>query len=175
MEPKSPATAFAALAALAGIAIGCGSSKSVETHRERSAVSTADVSVRLPSGWHVIHRPVTGIISPREIFAATNVAPNRLDWHERAGCSGAEPPAGALVAYVLEYDKDYGGSPRRPVGELRATDSRTGNFECLGHGTEFHFRRGGRTLQAEVSYRAGKLRGADRRQVLRLLNSLEPR
>ncbi len=160
---------------LVAAAASCGEGAPSGESTAKRQIVNADAAFQPPVGWHVVHRPVTGLVSPREILAVASVAPARLDWHERGGCSAAEPPAGALLAYVLEYDKNYGGSPRRPPGELRATDSRSGNFECLGHGTEFHFRRGGRLLQAEISYRTGKLRGSDRRQVLKLLNSLEPR
>jgi hypothetical protein len=160
---------------LAVFASGCGSGDQPPEAKPAGTFSSADVSVSLPAGWRAVQRPVTHIISPKQIFAATNVPPDHLDWHGLGGCSGRRPPAGVIVVWVLEYDKVYPGSPRRPPGELEATDSRTGNFECLGHGTEFHFRRGGRLLQAEVSYRAGRLRGAGRREVLAMLNSLEPR
>lgn len=134
-----------------------------------------DVSVQLAKGWFVIDRAVPNIINPKPILAASNVPPARLGWNGRGSCPGGwRVPPHALVLSVVAYGKPYGNVPVRPPGTLRSADGQTANFDCRGHATSFNFRRGGQTLQAYVSFDAGRLNGPDRQQVLRMLNSLMP-
>jgi hypothetical protein len=136
----------------------------------------------LPSGWHQVHRPLTGVISPVQIFAAATYP---IVLHHRPGQCGppravlaAMPPGGVLLQ-VIEYP------PRAPDGHPIAVphlprrphrftwaDGAWGRYECAGPSFKFDYRQAGHALQAQVWMNPATVDPHLRAGALRILDDL---
>lgn len=136
----------------------------------------------LPPGWHQVHRQLTGVLVPVQVFAAATYP---IVLHHRAEACGppravlAEMPPGGLLLQVVEYP------PRNPEGEpLRVprlprrphrftwADATWGPYECAGPSYKFEYRQAGRALQAQVWMRRDSVDPALRAGALRILDHL---
>jgi hypothetical protein len=114
----------------------------------------------LPAGWHVVHRPLTGVIVPVQVFAAATYP---IVLHHRPGGCGppravlAEMPPGGVLLQVVEYPSrgpdgrpmQVPRLPRRP-DRFSWADATWASYECAGPSYKFDYRQGGRALQAQV-------------------------
>jgi hypothetical protein len=143
----------------------------------------AGVRTRIPPGWEAISRPITGVLYPRQVFAAASydARPPRAP----KGCTPRkmlrERPASGVLVEVIEYTpSDPGGNsvpvpsfPPRPA-RLRYSDATFGPFECAGPSYRFVFSARGRAFQAHVWMNRAKVDPGLRSQALRILEKFEP-
>jgi hypothetical protein len=114
----------------------------------------------LPPGWHQLHRKVTGVLIPVQVFAAATYP---IVLHHRPGQCGppravlAEMPPDGVLLQVVEYPpRDLEGDPlrvprlpRRPA-HFTWADATWASFECAGPSYKFDYRQAGHALQAQV-------------------------
>lgn len=138
----------------------------------------------LPSGWHEVDRPLTGVILPVQVFAAATYP---IVLHHRPGQCGpprailAEMPPGGVLLQVVEYpSRGPDGRPmrvprlpRRP-DRFSWADATWASYECAGPSYKFDYRQGGHALQAQVWMNRASVGPALRAGALRILNRLRP-
>lgn len=139
----------------------------------------------IPPGWHQVHRPLTDVLIPTQVFAAATYP---IVLHHRPGGCGpsprvlAEMPPGGALLQVVEYPpRDLEGDPlrvprlpRRPAG-FSWSDATWARFECSGPSFQFTYRQSGRALQAQVWLNRATAGPTLRAGALRLLDSLRLR
>jgi hypothetical protein len=136
----------------------------------------------LPPGWHTIDRPITGVIYPRQVFAASTY-PIAFR-HRPRGCGPTaalnQMPAAGVLLQIFEYTATVGGKPvrvprlpRRP-SRFGYDDATYGPFECAGLSYKFVYRQAGRALQAHVWMNRGTVDPRSRAAALRILDRFEP-
>ena len=139
----------------------------------------------LPSGWHAVERPLTGVILPVQVFAAATYP---IVLHHQPGRCGppravlAEMPPGGVLLQVIEYPpRGPDGRPlrvprlpRRP-DRFSWADATWASYECAGPSYQFVYRQGGRALQAQVWLNRASVDPTLRAGALRILDKLRPR
>lgn len=113
------------------------------------------ISVRVPRGWHLIHRSLTDVRDPAQRLAVASFEV-RLASH---ACECGEPnvrafPRAGAFLFMWEYAAPYPSArlkqiPRRPQ-EFRVTQESRHWFECAGPNWSTSFRDVGRVFQVEV-------------------------
>jgi hypothetical protein len=164
-----------ALTSLVALAVaGCSETSKVERQPERPAVV-----VRLPASFERAPHPLTRLVEPRELYAASSFHLPR-----RARLGGGCIPAKALnfpgsargaLLMVSEYEhlsrRAFWTLPRRPRS-LRLSWSNYGLHECMGDGFDFHFREHGRALIVQVWMDPEVVPPGLRRRTQRLVDGL---
>jgi hypothetical protein len=122
------------------------------------------LTVVLPGGWRLSHKPVTTCDSPEQVLLVAT-------GHVRLRTSLAVPPHAALV---LLMEGGTGSVPRRPAHfELPPLQNLGGCCEMpVGPGVEVFFRDHGRRFYAFVYIGSRARAGAARDDVVHLLDSL---
>lgn len=132
----------------------------------------------IPDGWHVLRRPITSVLSPKQRLAAAShpvalSAARPRSCHPKAALRQL-PSNGALVQ-IIEYRLRFlrtGEFPPRPE-RLRYADGTFAPFECAGPSFRFVFSDRGRALQAHVWFGEDRGNRRVRREALELLNGVE--
>lgn len=138
---------------------------------------------RLPPGWRQIDRPITAVLYPPQVFAASTY-PLRLHRRPRS-CSPTAalrrmPPDGVLVQ-IIEYAPT--ASPGMPVTvpdlpprprRFSYADATWARFECAGPSYKFDYRQGGHALQAQVWMRRSTVDARLKRDALAILSHFQP-
>lgn len=116
-------------------------------------------ATRLPGGWHEVPRPITGVLYPRQVFAAATY-PLVLHRRPRSCVPAAalhQMPADGVLLQVIEYSPtDSAGNPVRvpalPPRPRRFSyaDASYEPFECAGPSYKFVYSQEGHALQAQV-------------------------
>jgi hypothetical protein len=181
------------IAACAAAIAGCGSGGRVDTGaREVSApiyasgagrlVPAARLTARLPAGWHVTRRPLSGLSAPREVLTLSSFPIRHPNPH--TNCTPKtlidELPSRGAAIWILQnvgrpgHPLDRKGraffhpQPRRFSLPRRQF---TGQ-ECFGLGWPVDFRDRGQSFYANVYAHPGRLPTAVKRQTLSALDSL---
>lgn len=172
----APIVVLAALAAVVTIA-ACGEGNAPS--QSRSSVG----SVALPAGWRVIGRPITGVIYPKQVFAA---ATYRIVFHRKPrSCfpkaALRQMSADGVLLQISEYSPT--GSTRKPVRvpdlpprprRLSYADAAYATFECAGPSCKFDFEQGSRAFQAQVWFNRKTVEPRLRAEALQILDSFHP-
>lgn len=156
-----------------------GSSSSATWYRN----SKAKVAARIPGGWRVTGKPLTGVIFPTQVLAAASfplVAPTNPRGCHPGSVLGQMPNRGVLLQ-VIEY------VPRLPEGKAIHVPRlpprpahfsyRNGSFEpfeCSGWSYQFAFEQGGRAFQAQVWFYRLAVDPRLRSEALQILDSFHP-
>jgi hypothetical protein len=169
------------LAVLAALT-GCGAERAgpVARHGTPRAISWrfagGGLAARIPAGWHVTGRPLTGVASPlqRLVVSSFVVRQRSPDGGCRPSTALREMPADGALLFMFEYRgptrRDVRGWPRRP--RRFVLDPRTlGTYECLGRSYMVRFADHRRVFQAHI-YLGRHAGGATRRRILGVLDSL---
>jgi hypothetical protein len=147
------------------------------------AASTSS-SLPLPRGWHVVNRPLTGVIWPVQVFAASTYP---IVLHHRPKACGpppavlAEMPPGGVLLQLIEYaPRALDGHPirlprlpRRP-DRFTYADATWADYECAGPSYKFSYRQAGHALQAQVWMHRDSVDPALRAGALRILDHFDP-
>lgn len=141
-------------------------------------------STSLPPGWHALHRHLTGVLIPVQVFAAATY-PIRL--RHRPGQCGpprsvlARMPAAGVLLQVIEYPpRDLVGRPLRiPRLPLRPdrfawSDATWAPFECAGPSFKFDYRQAGHAFQAQAWMNRATVDPVLRAGALKILDDLRP-
>lgn len=139
----------------------------------------AGVSVRYPTGWHLIAPPITAVSYPAERLLLTSY-PTRRGGRCSPDRAARDLPANGALVYLTEYRPQLGAVwrhvhrrdfPRRPRHfALRRRDM--GGFECWRVPSFLiHFRSADRPFQLHVAL-GENATAARRAQVLRIVDSL---
>ncbi len=149
--------ATAALIALFSL-IASGSASSGNAARRLAvsarAPSAVALRVRVPRGWHLIHRRLTEVVDPAQALAVASF-PVRLG-HP---CECGEPnvlnlPRGGAFLFVWEYGPagaHLKKIPPRPA-HFRITQVSAEHYACAGPSWLTGFREAGRAFQVEVHF-----------------------
>lgn len=137
----------------------------------------------LPPGWHEVHRRLTGVLIPVQVFAAATY-PIRLR-HRPGQCGPPRsvlarmPPDGALLQVVEYPPRALDGRPlrvprlpRRPP-HFTWADAAWAHYECAGPSYKFDYRQEGRALQAQVWLNPTTVAPSLRAGALMILDHLE--
>jgi hypothetical protein len=165
---------LAALAAVVTIA-ACG---------EGNAPSqSSGGSVALPAGWREIGRPITGVIYPKQVFAAATY-PIAFHHKPRSCFPKAalrQMPADGVLLQIIEYSPTGStGKPVRVPGlpprqhRFSYADATYAMFECTGLSYKFDFEQGSRAFQAQVWFNRKTVRPRPRAEALQILDSFHP-
>jgi hypothetical protein len=143
---------------------------------DRAASVPNRLSVRVPSGWHVLHGWLSDVIDPAPRLAAASF-PARLSRHT---CSCGFPnvvnfPHGGAFIFVWEYLRSFSRRalarvPGRPT-RFQLGDGGGVRQTCDGSSDTFGFKDAGRVFQVEVYLGPGAGR-ALRARVVAMLDSL---
>lgn len=140
-------------------------------------------TTRLSAGWHEVHRQLTSVILPVQVFAAATYP---VVLHHPPGQCGpprailAEMPPGGVLMQVVEYPPRAPDGhpirvprlPRRPH-RFTWTDATWARFECAGPSYKFDYRQAGHALQAQVWMNRATVTPRLRAGALRILDNLE--
>jgi hypothetical protein len=136
----------------------------------------------LPPGWQAIDRPITGVIYPVQVFAASTYP---IVFHRRQRSCGPiaaldQMPAAGVLIEVIEYARDANGRPiqvpHMPPRPRRFSysDATYAPFECAGPSYKFEYEQAGRELQAQVWMNRETVDPHRRAETLRILDRFEP-
>jgi hypothetical protein len=167
--------------AVAGTAISaCTSGERETAPRARSSARTEPtvtlphgVTVSVPTGWHLVRKPINNVIYPDQVLAAASF-PVRVG-RTTPGCRRVleqEPPGGVLVQ-VIEYTRQQRLRPfparKRP---FRLPKRAYAAYECAGPSYNVVFRDHGRALQAFGILDRRLVDSRIRREAIQLLSSI---
>lgn len=133
----------------------------------------------LPPGWHRIQRPITSVISPRQLLAAATYpivfAHRPESCQPRAAVN--QMPADGVLLQIIEYVPPRSGRPlrlpRRPR-RFSYEDAVYAPFECAGRSFQFAYEQGGHALQAQVWMKLATVDPHYRAEALRILDNFDP-
>lgn len=174
--------AATALAGCGGASAG-GQKQPGASSKPVGRIAEAHVEATIPGGWNVIHRPITGVLYPRQVLAAASF-PVTFP-HSPRGCRPSNvlsqmPADGALLQLIEYTPRDSVGKPVQ-VPQLPPRPSRFlykdaayGRFECAGLSYKFDFEQGGRAFQAQVWFNRKTVAPRLRAEALQILDSLRP-
>lgn len=146
--------------------------------KPRPVTRSGGVSAELPAGWHLLRKPITGVIYPVQALA---VASYPVELGKRPpGCHPGrlldqKPPGGVLVE-VIEWT-EHDGQPNLgdfPPRErpFRLPQRAYASHECTGLGYNVSFRAHGRRFQAFVMLDRERVDPRVRRETIELLSSM---
>lgn len=111
------------------------------------------ITINYPTGWHIHQRPLTQVISPRQLLVLSSFAIRQR--HPDANCAPKTavsqlPPGGVLLILLEQAPPQtrsgaHGFFGRRP-GRFRLQDLPGRRYECFGLARELAFRTAGRDL-----------------------------
>jgi hypothetical protein len=173
----------AAAISIVVIGMGAGGCDSNEPETTGRAHSRADltpsmtlphgVTASLPTGWHLVRKPINDVTYPVQVLAAASFP---LDLGQtRPGCRRVldqEPPGGVLVQ-VIEYTRQRGlwrFPPRKRP--FRLPERAYATYECAGPSYSVAFRDHRRALQAFVILDRRRVDPRVRREAVQLLSSM---
>jgi hypothetical protein len=167
---------LAALAAVVTIA-ACGEGNAPSQPRSSGG------SVALPVGWREIGRSITGVIYPRQVFAAATYP---IVFHHKPGScfpktALRQMPADGALVQIIEYSPTDStgkhvrvpGLPPRPH-RFSYADATYAMFECAGSSYKFDFEQGSRAFQAQVWFNRKTVGPRPRTEALQILDSFHP-
>jgi len=140
-------------------------------------------SIPLPVGWREIGRPITGVLYPKQVFAAATYP--IVFHHKPRSCfpkaALRQMPADGVLLQLIEY------SPADPTGKpvrvpdlpprphrLSYADATYAMFECAGPSYKFDFEQRSRAFQAQVWFNRKTVEPRLRAEALQILNSFHP-
>jgi hypothetical protein len=137
----------------------------------------------LPAGWREIHRPISGVIYPKQVFAAATYP--IVFHHKPRSCfpkaALRQMPADGILLQIIEYA--HTGSIGRPVRvpdspprphRFTYADATYAMFECAGPSYKFDFEQGYRVFQAQVWLNRKAVEPHFRAEALRILDRFHP-
>ncbi len=167
---------LAALATVVTIA-ACGESNAPSQPRSSGG------SVSLSAGWREIGRPITGVLYPRQIFAAATYP---IGFHHKPrSCfpraALRQMPTDGVLLQIIEYSPTDStgkhvrvpGLPPRPH-RFSYADATYAMFECAGPSYKFDFEQRGRAFQAQVWFNRKTVGPRLRVEALQILDSFHP-
>lgn len=133
----------------------------------------------LPAGWHEIRRPITGVLYPTQVFAASTYP---IVFHHRpescvpAAALRQMPPDGVLLQ-VIEYRPTDGSGKRVRVPKLPPRprrfsyrDAVYAPYECAGPSYKLDYRQGRNAMQAQIWMDRATVDSRRRAEALRILD-----
>ncbi|MGE5282176.1 MAG: hypothetical protein ACM3N0_07630 [Chloroflexota bacterium] len=150
-----------------------------------SQAGNSGPSIPLPAGWREIGRPITGVLYPKQVFAAATYP--IVFHHKPRSCfpkaALRQMPADGILLQLIEYSPaDSTGKPVRvPVLPSRPhrfsyADATYAMFECAGPSYKFDFEQRSRAFQAQVWFNRKTVEPRFRAEALQILDSLhQPR
>jgi hypothetical protein len=140
-------------------------------------------SVVLPAGWREIGRPITGVIYPRQVFAAATYP---IVFHRRPrSCfpkaALRQMPADGVLLQLIEYSPTDSTRKSVRVPDLPPrphhfsyADATYAMLECAGPSYKFDFEQRSRAFQAQVWFNRKTVGPRPRAEALQILNSFHP-
>ena len=112
--------AATALAGCGGASAG-GQKQPGASSKPVGRIAEAHVEATIPGGWNVIHRPITGVLYPRQVLAAASF-PVTFP-HSPRGCRPSnvlsQMPADGALLQLIEYTPRAMSTPWGDTEELR--------------------------------------------------------
>lgn len=156
--------------------VGCAGDSSPEPSTRRTAAM-------LPAGWHEIRAPITGVIYPTQVFAASTYPITFRHRPESCIPRAAinQMPRDGVLLQVIEYpSRDERGRkvrvPKLPPQPSRFSyrDAVFASYECAGPSYKFDYRQGRHALQAQVWMNRAAVNSKWRTDALRILDNFRP-
>jgi hypothetical protein len=140
-------------------------------------------SAALPAGWREIDGPITGVLYPKQIFAAATYP--IVFHHKPRSCfpkaALRQMPRDGVLLQLVEYSPtDSTGKPVRVPGLPRRphrfsyADATYAIFECAGPSYKFDFAQRRRAFQAQVWFNRKTVGPRLRVEALQILDGFHP-
>lgn len=148
-----------------------------------SQAGSSGGSIPLSTGWREIGRPITGVLYPKQVFAAATYP--IVFHHKPRSCfpkaALRQMPADGVLLQLIEYSPtDSTGKPVRvpdlPPRPHRFSyaDATYAMFECAGPSYKFDFEQRSRAFQAQVWFNRKTVEPRLWAEALQIFDSFHP-